>query len=220
MKVISVLLLTALCVGCQPVSLFPGPPQTEKPVAHTLTIKVEDGKLTIGDGTLNVKSENVSKTPPLCPCCGATGACRGLCGKPGCVCSRGEASAVPSVGIGADLPQFTTQVRTRMVCIDGVCRPVTEEVRVPIASVAKRSASPLSNGGRITIYDNGSPAGRAMRDAIGSKGVDWERRESPVAIDGIRWSPTAVKSDGSAWTPGANGWHSLSASQFEEWRTR
>lgn len=214
-SVVRGMLLATLCVGCQPVSLFPVAPNPQiesKPVSHTLTIKVEDGKLTIGDGTLNVKSESLSEVPKRCPCCGVTGVCRGLCGKVGCLCSRGDVSAVPTVGNVVALPQ----TRTEMVyqCRNGVCGWYP----VPVATDSKRSATATIHGGKITIYDHGSPAGRAMRESIGTTGVDWKRSESPVAINGVRWSPTAVKPDGSAWTPGANGWHSQSAAQFDMWR--
>lgn len=216
---IAATIASLICGGCIPQMSVT--PQPAEPVKHELTIKVEGGAdvKVGGDATITAKAAPPSQSPTLCPCCGSTGACRGLCGKDGCDCSRGSTSAAPTAGNVVALPQFTTQYRDRVVCENGICRTIREEVRVPTASAAKRSVAPMTQG-EITIYDNGSAAGRAMRDAIGSKGVEWKNSAPPIAINGYRWSPTAIKPDGSAWTPGANGWHAGSLSQFLEWASR
>ena len=148
----------------------------------------------------------------------ASAACDCGCGKDGCSCSRGSSSAAPTVSTAARSgQQYVTQTQKQYQCRNGVCGWYDVEVRVPSASAGKRSVAPADLRG-IVIYDNGSPAGRAMRQAIGSKGVEWKNGDPPVAINGMRWSPTAIKPDGSTWTPGANGWHGQSAEQFESWR--
>lgn len=175
-----------------------------------------------------------SAASAVCPCCGVTGVCHGLCGKAGCTCPRGDVSAAPIAGNSAALPQFVTQYQWQQRCKpNGQCDWVSVPVQVPLstngggtsaAAMTKRLAAPSTQGGRITIYDNGSPAGAAMRNAVGSKGVDWKNAESPIAAtDGFRWSPTAVKTDSkgnviSSWTPGANGWiPGVSDAQYSAW---
>src|SRR3990167_576577 len=221
MRLVHLLLLVCAC-GCNglqpivnPLNPVNPPAPAVEPQKVIVELKVSDGKLTVNDATINVAQTKTAGDS--CPCCGTTRVCQGLCGKPGCNCSRNEAAAVPTAGNATDLPQFVTQYRDRIVCENGVCRTIREEVRVPIASAAKRPVSASTQGGTIVIYDAGSDGGRAMRAAIGAKGFDWKNSESPVAINGVRWSPTAVKPDGSAWTPGAGGWHDGSKAQFEAW---
>lgn len=220
MRLIIVLACVIGVVGCAPENLFPRPvtpqPVTPQPPAqvteHVLKITVDgEGKLSLGGaGRIDVAnaSPRQPEPPALCPCCGSTGVCQGLCGKPGCMCRQSLAAAQP---------QFETRYERRQVCENGVCRIVSVPVQVPVAGNLR-----ATSGGQIVIYDTGTPAGRAMRQAIGSKGLEWRNSQSPVAIDGNYWSPTAVKTDrlrpnGQAWTPGANGWHAGSAAEFMQW---
>jgi hypothetical protein len=219
---ISATIATLILGGCNlpPISVTPTP-QPAAPVEHKLTITVDGGAGINVGGAAKIDVANASprqpEPPTLCPCCGSTVSCLGLCGKVGCTCSRGTSAAATTVGESVALPQFEIRRQRRTVCENGICRVIEEDVRVPTATAAKRTAAHSTQGGRITIYDNGSPAGRAMRAEIGSKGVEWKSGDPPVAINGVRWSPTAVKPDGSAWTPGAGGWHGLSAGQFQAW---
>lgn len=214
---LSATLATIICGGCMP-SLIPSP----QPKAEPQTLRIEvvgEGKVSVGggakvdvggDATITAKPAAADQKSTLCPCCGATGVCRGLCGKDGCDCSRGQISAASTVGNAVALPQTQTQMVYQ--CRNGVCGWYPVSVT---ASAPRRAAT----NGKIVIFDNGSAAGRAMRDAIGTEGVDW-RNGTPPAINGTLWWPTAVKPDGSAWTPGAGGWHGQSAAQFEVWRGR
>lgn len=210
--------------GCNlpPINVSPQPVTPPATTQHTLEITVSGtGQVNVAGGAdVNVKAsaQPTDSKATLCPCCGATGVCQGLCGKDGCNCSRGASSAAQTASNVAALPQSVTEHQWQQICKpNGKC----EWTLVPITNggvaTTKRLAAPTTQMEKVTIYDNGSPAGQAMREAIGSKGVDWKRQVSPVPINGTHWSPTAVKPNGSAWTPGAGGWHSQSAAQFQAW---
>ncbi len=178
-------------------------PKTEPQIVRIEV--VGEGAIKVGgDATITAKGSSSSEPSRVCDC---------GCGMEGCTCSRGPSSAASTA---SKIERIEPQFVLKTVCENGVCRVVRVEVPTPTASVSKRLASPQTQRG-IVIYDNGSPAGRAMRNAIGSNGVDWKHSDSPIAINGIRWTPTAVKPDGSAWTPGASGWHSGSEGQFRAW---
>ena len=193
-------LMSCGCNGLIPLPVIPQPP-SPAPIATPQVVELKitvdgEGKVSVGgSGAINVSTAAAA----ICPCCGSTQNCQGTCGKVGCTCS-GNLSAGGN-GI--------TYVR-QQICENGVCRIVN----VPVSS--GRSARLASAGGQIVIYDNGSPAGRAMRDAIGSRGVNWKNSQPPL-INGNFWYPTAVRPDGSAWTPGAGGWHSASLGQYLQW---
>lgn len=172
---------------------------------------VTDGKLSVGDGELKLSGNDV------CPCCGTSRVCQGVCSKSGCTCSRGQNSAASTAGQATGLPQFTTQTQMVYECRQGKCGWYPVEVRVPIASATKRLAAPMTHGGKIKVYTNGSPACVAMRQALQVvEGVSFQQiPENGIA--GVSWTPTAMKPDGSTWTPGAGGWHGGSRDQFLEW---
>ena len=200
--------------GCNlpPIPVTPQPNPAE-PQTVKLEISINgEGKINVGGaGKIDVANTSIKTDSPTACDCG--------CGKESCRCSANQTATTASNAARSG-PQFVTQYVRQQVCDqNGGCRLVTLPVQVPVA--AQRSFAPRS-GGQIVIYDNGSPAGRAMRQAIGSKGVEWKNRQPPVTIGGQFWSPTAVKEDAngnviSSWTPGAGGWHSQSAEQFTQW---
>jgi len=185
--------------GCQP--QFPLIDNKPAPSPPVQTIRIEvggTGQVTVGgDAKIAVGANKASESS----------ACNCGCGQNGCQCSANLSS---SAGSG---PQFTTRYERRQVCENGVCRIVTVPVQVPVSSVSKQGVG----SGKIKVYVGSSPACGAMRDALrGMSGVDFERG-TPPTIDGVRWYPTAVKPDGSSWTPGSGGWHSGSLAEFSAW---
>lgn len=206
--------------GCS--QLIPGLNPVPSPSkAQEVTVKLQvvdgklvvtDGKLAVGDGTINVGSD------PACPCCGLTVSCRGLCGKVGCVCSRSQNSAASTAGPATSLPQFTTQTRMVYECRSGKCGWYPVEVRVPIASERPLVSAAQTQSG-IRVYTNGSPACAAMQAALrGVSGVEFQTI-SPNGMRGVSIVPTAIKPDGSTWSP-AGGWHDGSLAEFLNWRGR
>lgn len=210
--------------GCLPQNIHT--PLT--PVTPTAELKITidgEGRINVGGGA-EITAKSAEPKSSLCPCCGATGVCQGLCGKVGCVCSRGQTSAASTVGNVVALPQSGTRYEQRQVCENGICRTVTVPVQVPLAkggqtptaSVPKRAASPSTHGGRITVYVGGSPACVAMqRDLADRDDIDFVAG-TPPEINGNRWHPTAVKPDGSRWSPARAGWDTHSVRLFDEWR--
>ena len=207
-----------LAGGCMP-QLAPFVPQLSPKPADVPAARVElivsgEGKVSVGgDASITAKSAAPSADGAVCLC---------GCGLEGCACGRGASSAAQTANTAARSsgPQFVTQYRDRVVCENGVCRKIREEVRVPVAAVSppERSAAP---GGKITIFvQRGNPACEAMREALrGVKGIDFESG-TPPAINGQFWWPTAVKSNGAAWTPGTGGWHAGSLAQFQSWTSQ
>lgn len=176
-----------------------------QPQQHNLTIKVEDGRIKIDDAKIDVAVKQSQAAAEPCPCCGLSQRCQGLCGKPGCTCS---ANLKPS---DVSAPTRTPKPNQLVYqCRNGVCGWYPVETNQPKAKSAPSS--------ELTIYDNGSPAGRAMRAAIGDDGIEWTHGQPPIALGGFLWYPTAIKADGSSWTPGQAGWHSGSLAEFNRWR--
>ena len=199
--------------GCNLPSVAPQPVAPAAPQKVIVEVKVQDGKLIVNDATINVAQTKTAGD--LCPCCGTTRVCQGLCGKPGCNCSSNEAAAVSIAGNVTDLPQFVTQYRNRIVCENGVCRTIREAVQVPVAA-GRPPVGSAASPGRITVYwQRGNPASEAMRDALKDvKGIDWETSQSPL-VNGNHWYPTAYR-NGQAWVP-FKGWDGTSAASFRAW---
>lgn len=191
-----------ICLGCQP--NFPVIDNKPSPQLPVQTIRIEvggTGQVTVGGDAKIAVGANKTSESSTCNC---------GCGKDGCQCSANLSS---SAGSG---PQFTTRYERRQVCENGVCRIVTVPVQVPVSAVLKQGVG----SGKIKVYVGSSPACGAMREALrGMSGVDFERG-TPPTIDGVLWYPTAVKPDGSSWTPGSGGWHSGSLAEFSAWAAK
>ena len=201
-------LMSCGCNGLIPLPVIPQPP-TPAPIATPQVVELKitvdgAGQINVGGaGKIDVVASGKAEPPTVCPCCRMTGNCLGTCNKAGCTCQQNLSAG----GNGITYER-------RQVCENGVCRIVN--VPVSSGSASLRDSRRSLGAGQIVIYDNGSPAGRAMRDAIGSRGVNWKNSQPPL-INGNFWYPTAVRPDGSAWTPGAGGWHSASLSQYLQW---
>jgi len=211
----SLILWVLVLVGCD--SLIPGirPPQPS-PKGQEVTVKVQvvDGKLVVTDGKLSVGEGKIQLTGDAT----SQAVCNCGCGKDGCACSRGASSAAQSTNTtaGGIVPQFITQTQMVYQCRGGKCGWYPVEVRVPVAPASKRLAAPATHGGKITVYTNGSPACVAMESALrGVSGVEFQQISSN-GIAGVSIVPTAVKLDGSKWSP-ARGWHSGSLNEFLAW---
>lgn len=213
---IAATLAALLAGGCVPqlTPFVPQPsPQTNLvPAARVELIVSGEGKVSVGgDASITAKSAAPSADGAVCLC---------GCGLEGCTCGRGASSAAQTANTAARSsgPQFVSQYRDRVVCENGVCRKIREEVQGPVAAVSPPERT-AATGGKITVFvQRGNPACEAMREALrGVKGIDFQSG-TPPAINGQYWWPTAVKSNGAAWTPGAGGWHAGSVSQFNVWR--
>lgn len=138
-----------------------------------------------------------------------------------CQCPRCRNPLVsPTAGKAATAgPQFVLQPQTRLVyqCRNGVCGwyAVTENVRVQVTQPAV-----IDNRTKVYIQANYLATRNAsivMRRAIGEcDGISWFEGDPPE-INGQRWWPTAVKQDGTTWTPGAKGWTDDSLAEFKLW---
>lgn len=209
-----------ICVGgCLPQNI--NTPLTPATPTAELKITIDgEGRINVGGGAeITAKSVGTMPTSRVCGC---------GCNQDGCSCSRGVSSAASTANtLAGSEPQATiTRYEQRQVCENGVCRIVRVPIREPLskggqsstASVPKRSAAPSTHGGRITVYVGGSPACVAMqRDLADRDDIDFVTG-TPPEINGNRWHPTAVKPDGSRWSPARAGWDSNSVRLFDEWR--
>lgn len=202
-----------LVLGCQPpISLISPPtPQPAQPVTVKLVID--------GEGRINVGGEGKIVASSVADPLDTSQRCTCGCGKDGCTCSRGASSAAQTTSTSTkrSAPQVIQQTERRWLCVNGRCGWYDVPVNPAAASNGLASAAP---GGKIKVYVADDPASVAMRAALRDvKGIDFDRG-NPPANNGLLWWPTAVKTDGSTWTPGATGWHSQSLSQFLQWRER
>ena len=220
---LAAMLAALICGGCLPAMgpIGPLPNPTPKP-AEVPTARVElivSGKGSVdvgGAATITAKAESRAEPPTSCNC-GCAGRCGGSCGCAVCNCPRGASSAVQTTGNTASSgPQFVTQYRDRVVCENGVCRRIREEVQVPVAAVSPPDVT-AATGGQITVYwRRGNPASEAMRAALRNvSGIDWQTGLSPL-VNGNHWYPTATL-NGRTWVP-FDGWHSGSLNEFLIWR--
>lgn len=198
--------------GCAlpPINLpQPSPITPPAPQQVELKISVGDGKIVVGGGAdVTIKNASQPSSPAVERCdCG--------CGKESCTCSaRGNAGQTQSSAstTATAAPQF---VPTRKVyqCRNGVCG----WYEVPIVSSPPSVTRLAADRGKIRVFVlHGNPASESMRLALRDDARVEFVTGTPPAIRGVHYWPTAVKPDGSAWTPG--GWDVLSLAAFQEWR--
>lgn len=214
-----------LLVGCD--SLVPAvnlPRSSPKPQEVTVKVQVVDGKLvvtggklSVGNGTINVASESATE----CPCCGLTGRCRGLCGKAGCLCSRSQTSHSSDAVKPVALPQRTIQPRIVYQCRNGVCAWYPEDVQFPVSQVAKRSETNVTNWGNIRVlYEFSTSTIEQMKRDLPGVTFERVRGDAIPVINGYRWTPTVMKTDGASWTPGPSGWTPQSYEALQAWMSQ
>lgn len=201
--------------GCAlpPINLpQPSPITPPAPQQVELKISVGDGKIVVGGGA-DVTIKNASQPEKT-----AVERCDCGCGKESCTCSaRGNAGQTQSSAstTATAAPQIVSPRRV-YECRNGVCG--WYDVPIVASPVKPTKSAATASSGRVRVYiQPGNPASEAMRSALRADQRFEFVTGTPPVINGLRWWPTVVTTDGAAWTPGASGWHAQSPQQLSAW---
>lgn len=204
LMLILVAILAATVCGCVPNHariLVPGVTPNPPPVQTVRVEVVGDSKINVG-GEAKITTQAAAPSSPLCSC----------------GCGHRSDQCDPSC------PNLAKSARGA-VQYQRVCNPVTgycQMVPVPSTAASSGLATAVTGGQKIRIlYAQEDDTIRVMkRDLAGVRGLDFDRvawNQIPV-INGVHNSPTAVKPNGAAWTPGS--WTNASAGQFSAWASQ